>query len=147
MIEASTSIMTASMSQRSFRLISAGIPYLSCTIIPMLVFGPLLGQWGTNLIWGHAFGFGWFLAQSYFGPEHWRIAASIGIFVWPPIVLAVLWALSGRVWRSGRRALRYGFLSLIAISALPIGPAQTIEQFYVERAGIPADFNILLNAY
>jgi hypothetical protein len=43
--------------------------------------------------------------------------------------------------------LRYGFLSLIAISALPIVPAQTIEQFYVERAGIPADFNILLNAY
>jgi hypothetical protein len=113
----------------------------------MIVFGVLLGQWGTNLVWGHVFGFGWFLAQSYFGPAHWEIAANIGIFAWPPIVLVLLWVLSGRIWSSGNRALQYGLLSLTALSALPIVPAQAIEQFYIERGGVPADFNVLWNAY
>ena len=144
MIETSTSVTVEAMSQRNFRLVAVGLPYVSCTMIPTIVFALFLGQWGTNLIWGHIFGFGWFLAQSYFGPAHWEIAASIGILVWPPIVLIVLWVLAGRAWQSRHRAV---FLLLTALSALPIVPARTIEQFYVERGGVPADFNVLWNAY
>jgi hypothetical protein len=36
-------------------------------------------------------------------------------------------------------------LGLLAVSAVPIVPAQTIGEFYVERGGVPGDFNVLLN--
>lgn len=93
------------MTQASFRTLGVAVPWAMCTIVPSILFGVLLGQWGTNLIWGHVFGFGWFLTQSYFGPDGWRTAAGIGVLVWPPIVLLSLYWISGLVWHSGGQAI------------------------------------------
>jgi hypothetical protein len=134
------------MTQGWFRTLGVAVPWANCTLVPTLIFGLLLGQWGTNLIWGHIFGLGWFIAQSYFGPQGWRIAAWIGVFVWPPIVMLALFRISGSVWRSERRSCRHGFLAFLILSSLPILPAQTIERLY-SGGGVPADFNVLLNSY
>ena len=134
------------MTQGAFRTVGVAVPWAMCTIVPSLLFWALLGQWGTNLIWGHIFGFGWFLAQSYFGPEGWRTAAAMGIFVWPPIVLLALFWISGIAWRSEREHSRTAFLSIVALSCLPVVPAQTVEGFY-SGVRVPADFNVLWNGY
>jgi hypothetical protein len=133
------------MTQGYFRAIGVAVPWAMCTIIPSLLFWLLLGQWGTNLVWGHVFGFGWFVAQSYCGPEQWRTAAAIGVFLWPPAVLIALFWISGLAWRSKNERWKRRFLSLVAISCLPVVPAQTIEAFYI-GARVPADFNVLWNA-
>ncbi|PTS88633.1 hypothetical protein DBR17_04290 [Sphingomonas sp. HMWF008] len=117
-----------------------------CTIVPSLIFGILLGQWGTNLIWGHVFGFGWFLAQTYYGPEGWRIAAALGVFVWPPIILLALFWISGIIWRSGNANRRRAFAWTVALSCLPVVPAQTVAALY-SGVRVPADFNMLWNGY
>lgn len=122
------------------------MPWANCTIVPTLLFGVLLDQWGTNLIWGHIFGFGWFAARSHFGPQGWRTAAGIGFFVWPPIVLLTLFQISGLSWRSENRRWRRSFIALLILSCLPILPAQTIGQLY-SGVRIPVDFNLLLNSY
>ncbi len=122
------------------------MPWVNCTLVPTLVFGILLGQWGTNLLWSHVFGFGWFAALSYFGPQGWKMAAAIGVIVWPPIVLLALFEISGFIWRSGSELHKRGSLLFLILSCLPILPAQTIEHFY-SGARAAADFNVLWNEY
>src|ERR1044072_3177872 len=133
------------MPQRSFQLTMTGVPYLMCTIVPTVIFGLILGQWGTNLIWGHVFGFGWFVAQSYYGAEHWRTAVNIGILAWPPLVLLALWLVSGIAWRSQSQRLRIGLCWGLALLSVPIVPARTVQHLYA-GAPVPADFNLLWNA-
>lgn len=134
------------MTQRAFRTVTVGVPWAMCTIVPTLIFGVLFGQWGTNLVWGHVFGFGWFVAQSYFGPEGWRTAAAIGILIWPPLVLLALFFASGIAWRAGDGRWRRRVMLAIGASCLPIVPAQTVSGLYA-GARVPADFNVLWNGY
>jgi hypothetical protein len=130
------------MNRRAYVLASVGVPYLICTIIPSAVFGLLYGQWGTNIIWGVIFGFGWWVAQSIGGPEHWRVAAAIGVLVWVPIVLGGLFLLSRFIWKSGSDRTRQLFLLALAVSCLPILPAETAMSLYAD-ARVPPDFNVL----
>lgn len=134
------------MTQGWFRTLGVAIPWVNCTLVPTLIFGVLLGQWGTNLIWGHIFGFGWFAALSCLGPQWWRLAAGIGVFVWTPIVLIALFWISGLVWNSERQSWRHASLASLILSSLLILPAQTIERLYA-NGGVPADFNVLWNGY
>jgi hypothetical protein len=46
------------MRQSAFRSAFVVGPFLICSIIPSVIFGFLLNQWGTNLIWGSVFGIG-----------------------------------------------------------------------------------------
>ena len=133
------------MDRKTFVVAGGCLPFLACTIIPLLIFGVLYGQWGTDLFWGLVFGFGWWVSQSLLGPEHWRIAAAIGVFVWPPIVVTVLIVLSRSVWKRGNRTRKLS-LWLLALSCLPIVPAQTAMTLYA-NARVPPDFNVLVNSW
>lgn len=130
------------MSRRTFVIAGVAMPFLACSIIPDLVIAPLSGQWGTNLIWGLIFGFGWWVAQSTLGIEHWRAAADIGLFVWPPIVLVGLYLASRLIWRFADDRGRRAFLLLLAVSCLAIVPAKTAMSLY-SRTAVPPDFNYL----
>ena len=134
------------MNRRTFILAGVGIPFLACSVIPDLIIAPFSGQWGTNLIWGLVFGFGWWVAQSTLGIEHWRTASGIGFLVWPPMVLGGLYLLSGLVWRLGDDRRRKVFLWLLAVSCLPIVSANTAMSLY-SNAKVPPDFNYLMASW
>lgn len=133
------------MTAKLFKTLIVVTPWLACTILPSIIFGTLLGQWGTNLIWGHIFGFGWFIAQSYYGAEHYQIAEAIGLLVWPPLILITLFWISGAIWRAEDTRWRRRALLMIALSCLPMVPAKTILPVYT-GGGVPADFNVLLTS-
>ena len=134
------------MSRGTFIRLVVMVPFLICTILPVLIFSVLYCQWGTNLTWGPIFGFGWWVAQSIGGPQHWRAAAAIGILVWPPLVLAGLYLLSRSVWQLDNSRVRKVALSLLIISCLPIVPAETAMSLYA-NARVPPDFNYLMAAW
>lgn len=134
------------VNRSTFVAIAVGVPILICTVVPLLLFGVLLGQWGTNLIWGVVFGFGWWVAQSIGGPEHWRLAASIGLFLWLPLVLWGLSLVAGAVWRSENQRRRGLFLLLLAASCLPLVPAETAMALY-SGGRVPPDFNLLMASW
>ena len=115
-------------------------------VLPSVIFGILLGQWGSNLIWGHVFGFGWWLAQTSLGKEHWRLAADLGIFVWVPIVLVGLLALSNWLWRRGGADAQRKYLMILCLSCLPIAPAKAMLWLYC-CDGAPADFMTLMASW
>ena len=130
------------MDRQTFAIAGGCLPLLACTILPLLVFGVLYGQWGTNLFWGLVFGFGWWVAQSTLGIEHARIASGIGLFVWLPIVFAGLFLLARKIWDFENAHWRRIFLFALAISCLPIVPAETAMSLYKD-ARVPPDFNVL----
>jgi hypothetical protein len=134
------------MSRRTFITLAVVVPLLVCGLVPSLIFGILYDQWGTNLFWGLIFGFGWWVAQSIGGPEHWRAAALIGELIWPALVLAGLFFLGRSVWHWGDGRMRSFFLVVLAISSLPIVPAETAMSLYA-NASVPPDFNYLMAAW
>jgi len=131
------------MNRRTFVVAGVAIPLLACSIIPDLIIAPVSGQWGTNLLWGLVFGFGWWVAQSWLGIEHWRAAADFGMFVWPAIVLAGLFLLSRLIWRLTEHRGRRVFLGLLGVSGLAIVPADTAMSLY-SNSTVPPDFNYLM---
>jgi len=132
--------------RQTFAIAGGCLPLLACTVVPLLVFGVLYGQWGTNLIWGLIFGFGWWVAQSFLSPEHWRAAASIGLFIWLPIVCSGLFLLSRAIWDTGDQRRRRMLMWLLVISSLPIVPADTALSLYAD-ARVPPDFNVLVASW
>ena len=134
------------MSRRTFVIAGVAILFLAFSVIPDLVIAPFFGQWGTNLLWGLIFGFGWWVAQSTLGIEHWRAAADIGLFVWPPIVLVGLYLVSRLVWHIADNRGRRAFLILLAVSCLAIVPAKTAMSLY-STASVPPDFNYLMASW
>lgn len=134
------------MNRRTFIAVSVCMPLMVCTLVPLVVFGALDGQWGTNLFWGLIFGFGWWVAQSIGGPEHWRAAAAVGQLIWIPLVLAALLLVSRYLWRSGSVGTRKLFLMFLLISFLPIVPADTVMSLYA-NARVPPDLNLLMASW
>jgi hypothetical protein len=134
------------MKERAFRAFTVAIPSLAFSLIPTAIFGVAIGEWGSNLIWGRVFGFGWFLSQSFLGPMHWRLSAAIGIFIWPPLVAYALFLASGILYRRVSRTIRNCCLIILLLTAAVIAPAHVIEARW-KPGSVPADFNALLTAY
>ena len=132
------------MGQRAFQLTFMLVPLFGCTVVPAVAFGLTTGQWGTNLIWGPVFGFGWFVLLAVLGPAHWDAAEGLGILVWPAVILLILFLLRGVAWRSNRQKLKLSLLVALALSCLPIVPAEVAERIW--RPGlVPIDFNVLMS--
>ena len=135
------------MKERTFRAVIVAIPCLAFSLIPTAIFGVAMGEWGSNLIWGRVFGFGWFLSQSLLGPMHWKsVSAAIGVFVWPPLVAYALFLTSGVLYRQSNRTVRNFCLIIVLLTAAVIAPAHVIEAGW-KPGSVPADFNALLTAY
>lgn len=134
------------VNRATFVATAVGVPFLSCTVVPQLLFGVVLHQWGTNLLWGLVFGFGWWIAQSIGGPEHWHLAANIGLFLWLPLVLWGLSLAAGAAWRTESKQRRRLFVVLLAASCLPLVPAETAMALY-SSARVPPDLNLLIASW
>lgn len=133
------------MRERTFRALLVFIPCLSFSIIPTVIYGFTIGEWGSNPIWGRVFGFGWFVSQSLVGPTLWKISAAVGVFIWPPIIAYALFLISGLIYRSASRATRNFSLIIVLLSAAFIVPAHVAEAGW-KPGSVPTDFNVLWNA-
>jgi len=73
--------------------------FLSVGYLPTMIYGVLLGQWGTNLVWGSVYGLGWCLAAYAFeGQVGWILG--IGLIWSALIVPATLYFGSGWLWQA-----------------------------------------------
>ncbi len=117
------------MSQTAFRTFVVAGPLLACSIIPSLLFGVLMGQWGSNILWGSVFGAGWCLAAF----------ATFGIFLWPAATLAALYLLSGVLWRNTDSRQRRVVGLALALTLLIDAPAKAVMQ--IERSVHLPDFS------
>jgi hypothetical protein len=131
------------MTERSFRAYFVLGPLLFCSIVPSLIFGVTLSQWGSNLIWGSVFGLGWCLAAMASGTVvHDTFSTAVGL-AWGWIVLVPLYVSSGWLWRrlsvNGRRGAIAGLLASFLIAA----PAETIITWDLHGFHLP-DYSLHL---
>jgi len=114
------------MDQARFRSEFVILPSLSCGILPSMLFGVTLGQWGSNVIWGSYFGLGWCLAAfRYGGIMLDRPVTAIGM-AWGWLAMIPLYFASGWLWdRLSERGRRRALL-LLRLSLLPMVPAQVV---------------------
>ena len=109
-------------------------PLLLSSILPTLFFGLLLGQWGSNLLWGSYFGLGWCLAAFASGNIlHDGFSTAVG-FAWGWLALVPLYVAAGALWRSladrGRRTALL-LLGLSSLASLPAGRMMELEGYGV----------------
>ena len=114
------------MTRRTFRAYFVLGPLLFSSIVPSLIFGIALGEWGSNVIWGSFFGIGWCLAAFASGTVlHDSLSTTVGL-LWGWFALIPLYLASGWLWEQlsekGRRRAIAGLL----VSLLIAVPARTI---------------------
>ena len=114
------------MTQREFRAYFVLGPLLFSSMVPSLIFGIALGQWGSNVIWGSVFGLGWCLAAFASGTvEHDIASTTIGL-LWGWFVLIPLYFVSGWLWRRLSDHGRKRAVAGLMVSLLIAVPAKTI---------------------
>ncbi|WP_454278589.1 hypothetical protein [Sphingomonas sp. Marseille-Q8236] len=114
------------MDKTAFRCCFVALPMIACSVLPTLLFGLWLGQWGSNVIWGSYFGLGWCLSALWSGSiVHDRMSMAIGV-AWGWLAAIPLYLASGWLWeRLTDRGRKRAFLMLL-ISGLPMVPAQIL---------------------
>lgn len=114
------------LSKARFRLLFVLAPLLVCSIIPTLIFGLLVGQWGTNLLWGSYFGLGWCLSAFWSGNVvHDRFSTAAGL-IWGWLALVPLYFAAGWLWEQASERGRKIAVAALGISTLLIVPAKTM---------------------
>ena len=114
------------MTQAEFRLLFVVGPLLFASIVPSLLFGALLGQWGSNLIWGSLFGLGWCLAAFASGNiVHDSFSTNVGL-IWGWVVLIPLFFASGWLWRNLDDSKRRAAVFILLLSFLVDVPAKIL---------------------
>ena len=114
------------MTQAQFRTLFVLGPLLFSSIVPTLVYGVLVDQWGSNIVWGSLFGVGWCLAAFASGNiVHDGFSTTVGL-LWGWLVLVPLYFASGWLWvrlsESGRKIA----IAALLLSFLLAVPAKTI---------------------
>jgi hypothetical protein len=118
----------------SFRLLFVFGPLLVASFLPSLIFGVLLNQWGSNLVWGSVFGLGWCIAAfATGGLVHNGVAATIGL-IWGWVVLILLWFFATWLWRWLSPSRRRTAVVLLLVSFLVNVPARAFIS--LDEAGI-----------
>ncbi|ATI78889.1 hypothetical protein [Sphingobium yanoikuyae] len=109
----------------AFRVWLIAGSFVSAGLIPSLIYGVLLGQWGTNLVWGSVYGLGWCLA-AYFADV--RGIAALLAFLWSGFAVpALLYVASGWLWNTcGEHTKRWAMILLFVSLAADI-PAEAIS--------------------
>ena len=118
---------------RGFQVAWTVGPFLASSVLPSMVFGVLLGQWGSNLVWGSVYGFGWCVAAFASGSLRDPQVAWAGL-LWAWTMPLLFWFGSGWLWRRlTERGQRLALMGLAA-SMLIVVPADTM--LGLESAGI-----------
>lgn len=133
------------MTEGQFRALFVFGPLLFSSIMPSLIFGLLLDQWGSNIIWGSVLGLGWCLAAFASGSlVHDTVSTIVG-FLWGWLVLLPLYFFSGRLWSRLSAKGRSRAVVALLFSSLIIVPADTIMAWDQEGVHLP-DYTLHLTA-
>jgi hypothetical protein len=129
------------MRQLAFRSAFVVGPFLIFSIIPSIIFGFLLNQWGTNVVWGSVFGIGWCVsALATGGLFNNSFAMAVGL-LWVLSILIALFLTSGWLWRNLDDHGRVIALMILALTFLPNVPAKTIMGWDANHFHLP-DFTL-----
>jgi hypothetical protein len=110
--------------QRFISMFVAG-PLLVASVLPTLFFGILLNQWGSNLVWGSVFGFGWCMAAFAAGGLRSMAVGWVGL-AWGWLVLIPLYFIASVLWnRLSGRGRRIALAALFASFVIDV-PAKTL---------------------
>ena len=132
------------MSKAQFRILFVLGPFLMASIVPSLLFGILIGEWGTNLIWGSYFGLGWCLSAFASGNiVHDHFSTAMGL-IWGWLALVPLYFASGWLWERLPVRGRKRAIALLALSFFVIVPAHTIMGWDEQGLHLP-DYTLHLN--
>jgi hypothetical protein len=114
------------MTRDQFRTLFFLGPLLFSSIVPSIFFGVLLGEWGSNIIWGSVFGLGWCLAAFASGNiVHDNFSTTVGL-VWGWLILVPLYFSGGWLWDRLSGAGRNVAVAALLLSFLVSVPAKTI---------------------
>jgi hypothetical protein len=133
------------MRQSTFRIAFVLGPFLMCSIVPSILFGFLLNQWGTNLIWGSVFGIGFCVTLASESLSRPGFVAILGL-LWAWSVPVALFVASGWLWKTLSERGRIIALGVLALTFLPIVPADIILNWEARHFHLP-DFNLYLNGF
>lgn len=118
-------------------------PLLFSSILPTLIFGVLIGQCGSNIIWGSVFGLGWCLAAFASGHIfHDSFSTAIGI-LWGWSILVPLYFTSGWLWNRLADAGRKVAIAALLLSFLIAAPSKTIMGWDARGIHLP-DYSLHL---
>jgi len=132
------------MSKVQFRSLFVVGPLLMASIVPSLLFGVLIGEWGTNLIWGSYFGLGWCLSAFASGSlVHDRVSTDAGL-IWGWLALMPLYSAAGWLWERLSARNRTWAVALLALSFIIMVPAHTIMGWDEQGIHLP-DYTLHLN--
>ncbi len=114
------------MTRGQFRAFFVLGPLLFSSIVPSLIFGVAVGQWGSNVVWGSVFGLGWCLAAFASGTVvHDSFSTTIGL-IWGWLILVPLYFASGWLWGRLTDGGRKIAAAALLLSFLVAVPAKTI---------------------
>jgi len=131
-------------SKPKFRLVFVVVPFVACGIVPTIIFGIMLNQWGSNLLWGSYFGLGWCLMAFWSGGlVHCRISTDVGL-LWGWLALVPLYFFASWLWERTSEHGRKLAVLLLAVSTLPMVPAKVLMGLDEHGIHLP-DYNLHLN--
>jgi hypothetical protein len=133
------------MTRSKFQTIFVVGPLLFSSIFPPLFFGVLLGDWGSNIIWGSVFGLGWCLAAFASGNiVHDGFSTTVGL-LWGWLILVPLYFASGWLWARLADGGRKVAIAVLLLSFLVAVPAKTIMGWDERGIHLP-DYSLHLAA-
>jgi hypothetical protein len=131
------------MNQSAFRIAFTAGPLLICSIVPSILFGVLVDQWGSNLVWGSIFGLGWCLSAFAAGGLMHNSFATAGGLLWAWLVPIAPFFGSGWLWNNLNERRRKIALMALAFTFLLDVPAKTIMNWDAHHFHLP-DFSLHL---
>lgn len=122
------------MRKGRFRALFVLGPLLTASVVPSLLFGLLIGEWGSNIIWGSYFGLGWCLWG--FASANSFQASTVGL-IWGWLALVPLYVGSGWLWERLNEKSRHTTAILLVATFAIIVPAHTIMGWAVAGFHLP----------
>jgi hypothetical protein len=114
------------VTRKQFQAAFVAGPLLFSSILPTLLFGALIGEWGSNILWGSVFGLGWCLAAFASGNiVHDSFSTTVGL-LWGWLVLVPLYFASGWLWTKLDRKGRTIAIAFLLVSFLFAVPSETM---------------------
>ncbi len=84
------------------------------TMLPIVRFAGFGGQ--VNLFWGDVYGLGFYISDLALGGLRSKAAGIVGILVWPLLMTALVFWLSGKVIGSRSATVKWGIVCVLIIS-------------------------------
>lgn len=116
------------MTALAFQMVCSVLPLIAGTVLPLFSTG-LLRQ-PVNLVWGFVFGLGWYVAGFAANlSSPWVVLW--GALIWPVLVCAFLFVVSGKLYRR-----EWSFSKLLVLSVLFLSLIIVVPQSLTAEPGL-----------